>query len=182
MIESLPSDYLKNSASSKVSTESYLGHLYDLIIPFLYMRNNGPLNVLELGVSEFGIGSGHAFSEMPYVDVFVGVDVVPIVSNFSEKGIFIHADCHSEKCFIQLYPYTPFNLIIHDAVHSASSQIFFFQQYFSLLDTPGVMFCEDIVNGNEQHILKKLNDPSIHLFEVPPVGGVYSKCLVKFKY
>ena len=179
-IHKRPSTYLLESDTRKISREENFADVYDLIIPSLVQLKRSPITVLELGVSEFGEGSGHAFSRMPFVERFVGVDTEPIVTPFSARGTFIQADCDTHTCMDAIKPYAPFNLMIHDAEHSARSQVHFLKVYTTFLDTPGIMLVENVFDYAP--VLAELNDPSLHILEVPPVRSQYSRCLLKFNF
>ena len=179
-IRKRPSEYLAECDSLKISDTENFSNVYDLIIPSLVQLAHGAIKVLELGVSEFGEGSGHAFSRMPYIEKYVGVDIQPILTPFPNRGTFIQGDCDSQECVDSIKPYAPFHLIIHDAEHSAQSQVNFFQAYIDLLGKPGVMIVENVYDY--QPVLSSLNDPTLHILEVPPVRSQYSRCLLKFNF
>ena len=49
-----------------------------------------------------------------------------------------------------------------------------------LNERPGVMLVENVYDY--EPVLSQLNDPSLHILEVPPVRTQYSRCLVKFNF
>ena len=176
-IEKMPSAYLQDTRSLKISNFQNLGSLYNLVICSLLMTKGEPLNICELGVTYFGHGSGHAFSEMEYVSKYVGVDIEPVENRFG--GIFVLADVDSLECVEELRKHAPFDLIIHDADHHPETQIYFFQNYHNLFgEHGGIMMCEDVFHPDV--VLSALNDNSIHVMEVPPIYSAYSTVLLKF--
>ena len=179
VIDKLPSWYFSRSQSNKTSREHYFGYVYDTIFLALVALKKSPLKVLELGVSYFGEGSGHAFSKMPYVGQFVGVDINPIVSAFENGNVFLQKNTDTMDCINTLKEYAPFDLIIHDANHTVESQIYFFKQYSQLLASPGYMVCEDMQEVD--HVVLSVDDDQIHKVEVPPMYSPYgwTKLLVK---
>lgn len=187
-IEKLPSWYFSKTNTNKASRSrhnfGYLSirhdysFLYDTIILSLVALKQSPLKVLELGVSMYGYGSGHAFSEMPYVGKFVGVDIAEPVTSLGNGNIFVHADTDTMDCINKLKFHAPFDLIVHDANHTPESQIFFFQNYSRLLAKPGYMVCEDVEESDR--VLRVVKDSNMHLINVPPVEKNFGTCLVKF--
>ena len=147
-IKKLPSQYLMETDTDKVLEFQKYSNVYDLIISSLLSIAGTPLNVLEIGVSWNGIGDGHAFSTMPYVNQFVGIDRLPLKEPFPEKGVFVQSDAYSTKTVMELKKYAPFHLIIDDGIHEKDKQLFIFKNYFELLETPGIMVCEDIFDAD----------------------------------
>ena len=177
-----PSEYLQEVDSDKTHAKHNYGYIYDILFMSLLFCNQGqPLKVLELGVSRFGIGSGHAFSRMPFVEKFVGVDVSPLCADFSSKGIFIKADAYTEIGIESIKSQGPYNLLIDDASHHPKDQITFFKQYTALCDVPSIMICEDVTKENVPTILETLGDTEIHVILAPERWGENdSNILVRF--
>ena len=177
-----PSEYLKEVNSDKVEPKHNYGYIYDMLFMALLFRTQGqPLRVLEIGVSQFGVGSGHAFSCMPFVEKFVGIDINPLCADFESKGIFINADAYTERGIQSVKHQGPYHLLIDDASHHPKDQITFFKQYTSLCDVHSIMICEDVVKHNVQPILETLKDNEIHVVNVPECWGENdSNILVKF--
>ena len=138
------SEYLKKTDSDKVVGNNY-GNFYDMVFSSLYQWNlQKPLKVLEIGVSWFGEGSGHAFSRFPHIKQFVGIDPKEIKMPFDEKGVFIQEDAYSDACLKLVEKYAPFHILIDDGDHSHQSQVMFFEKYARFRDKPSIMICEDV--------------------------------------
>lgn len=140
------SRYFERVDTDKLRKHDY-GVFYDML--FYYLLGSGvqlpDLRILEVGVSRFSQGSGHAFSEM-VGDRFVGVDHSDLKHPLPNGGIFIKGDAYSKDIFEALAPHAPFHLIIDDGSHQVLDQVFFFRKYDRLLASPGVMVCEDVNN------------------------------------
>ena len=138
------SEYLKETDSDKVVGNNY-GDFYDMVFSSMYQWNGQqPLKVLEIGVSWFGEGSGHAFSRFPYIKQFVGIDRKKIKTPFDEKGIFIQGDAYSDECLKSVEQYAPFHILIDDGDHSHQSQVMFFEKYARFRAKLSIMICEDV--------------------------------------
>ncbi len=140
----LPSEYFAETDSDKTDYFHRYGDMYDLIFNSLLHLNAEPIRVLEIGVTRFGEGSGHAFCEMPYVEQFVGVDKSPLTKDLNGNGIFIKADAYVEPILDQLKQHAPFHLMIDDGLHQPYSWNYFLEHYRQFLATPGVMVVEDV--------------------------------------
>ena len=147
-----PSDFLLESKTDKILPAGNYGGFYDLLIFALHFINKKPIRVLEVGVTSYGEGSGHAFSKMPFIEKFVGVDTDPIISSFSEEGVFIQADAYCEETIKNLSGHGPFHLIIDDGSHHVKDQIFFLKNYKKLLAIPGILVCEDVFEDQLQEV------------------------------
>jgi len=146
LIEKRPSKYLSHTYSDKTNLHDHdYSDIYNLLIAALVAYHGAPLRVLEIGVSMFGIGSGHAFSKMPYVEKYVGVDVAPLTEPLAEKGVFIHGNAYSEATFEKVKSEGPYHLLIDDGEHTYYQQESFFRMYREVAAVPSVMVCEDVV-------------------------------------
>jgi len=185
-LNNLPSDYLYRSKSSKVCHATFggfgenWGYLYDLIFSSLLYLNKGPIRVLELGVSFFGEGSGHAFSQMPWIEKYVGVDFYPLSSPILNDHVFIQENVDTQKCIQKVSQYAPFDLMIHDADHMPETQIFFLREYAHLLKRPGIMLVENVIKP--ETVLGRVNDSSLCLIDVPPRLGWQTKGILKINF
>jgi len=103
---------------------------------------------MEIGVSLFGVGSGHAFSKMPYVEKYVGIDIAPVSSPLGEKGVFIQGDAYSEATFEEVKSEGSYHLLIDDGPHNYQYQEAFFRMYREVATVPWIMVCEDIEKQN----------------------------------
>ena len=141
----LPSDYLAESKSDKTNTFHRYGNFYDMLITSLYyMNHHAPLKALEIGVSRFGEGSGHAFCKMPQVAQFVGIDTEPLAIPFNDKGVFLQGDAYADAMLDRVAEYAPFHLLIDDGHHSQPSWDYFINHYMQFIATPGALVVEDI--------------------------------------
>jgi len=176
----LVSDFLCRSNSNKVSFSENWGDLYNLIFSSLLYFNKGPIRVLELGVSFFGEGSGHAFSKMPWVERYTGVDCVPLANQLPNGHVFIRENVDTYACIEKVSLYAPFDLMIHDAAHYPQTQIFFLKEYFRLLKKPGVMLVENV--ADPKFIQQSLNDKNLCFLDVPPHDGWPSRGILKINF
>ncbi len=166
--EKPPSAYFDESNSDKTGVRHDYGNLYDWVFASLLFQNGmQPIRVLEIGVTMFGEGSGHAFTKMPFVEKFVGLDVNPIQEDFGEKGVFLNVDAYTEEGVQAAARYGPYHLLIDDAEHIHDQQVAFFTMYTSLCATPGIMVCEDVPKLTIPKRLKALKDPSLLHVRVP---------------
>lgn len=170
MLQKLPSEYFKDTNSDKIANTHNYGTLYDTIIEWILFHNKPPIKILEVGCSMFGIGSGHAFCRMPFVDKYVGIDSkIPDVS-LPSKFVFIHGNAYSDEIFEQIDRYAPFDLVIDDGSHLCNDQVYFMKNYQKFCKPISVMVCEDVIN-NQIALMHRLNklDNTIHAITVPCV-------------
>ena len=137
------SEYLARTDTDKLSRHGY-GTFYDRLFELLTHDGAFSIRVLEIGVSRFGTGSAHAFSACPKVSWFVGIDTEGLIVPLSPPNVFIQADAYSAEAVEAAGVAAPYNLIIDDGSHVPEDQIFFFEQYYQLLHSEGVMVCEDV--------------------------------------
>ena len=148
------------SNSNKCTFHSY-GAFYDAIFASLLFKVGKPLRVLEIGVSYFGEGSGHAFSKMPYVGKFVGVDVRQITGEFGGKGVFVQGNAYHTPIIEAVSKHGPFHLIIDDGDHNPRSQRIFLELYPPLACPVSAVICEDVMKHDIPLILSALQDETI---------------------
>jgi hypothetical protein len=166
--EKRPSAYFDESNSDKTGVRHDYGNLYDWLFSSLLFQNGmQPIRVLEIGVTMFGEGSGHAFAKMPFVEKFVGLDKNPVHEDFGEKGVFLNVDAYTEHGLQSAARYAPYHLLIDDAEHIHDQQVAFFTMYTPLCATPGIMICEDVPRITIAKRLKAIRDPSLLHIRVP---------------
>ena len=160
----LPTQYLSEVSTDKLNYHSY-GNFYNMIFSSLYALNDRKsIRVLEIGVSKNGIGSGHAYSRMPYVEKFVGVDIKGLQTPFDNGGTFILADAYDSLGFSSVSKHGPFHLIIDDSTHKDREFRLFFKMYRALLADPGYMVYEDInIHEIENRSLIAINELDIDI-------------------
>lgn len=142
----LPSQAFSSVKTDKIWRHGY-GEFYDFVFASLIGMGVSRVRVLEIGVSVFGEGSGHAWSRLPNIE-FVGVDIEPIKVPFSNGGRFIQGDAYSREMIEKLRSqFAPFHLVIDDGTHTLDDQQFFFENYTALCATPSIMICEDVHNA-----------------------------------
>jgi len=192
-MDKLPSQYFYEQGSLKVS-KTYMGncfeavenwgYLYDILISSLLYFKGAPLTILEIGVTQFGdFSSAYAFSKMPYVGRYVAVDIAPLEKPLENDHVFINDDSNRYECVEKVRPYAPFDLMIHDADHTAHSQTFFLREYRSLLNLPGVMLVENLKSEREgNRIAGELKDGSIHFINVPPRRNWAQRGILKVNF
>ena len=167
MLDKLPSEFFNETESDKTSIQHNYGMLYDLAIEWLLMRNE-TIKVLEIGCSFFGLGSGHAFAAMPFVEKYVGIDAVVPEEKLPPKFIYLNGDAYTENIFGDIEKHAPFDLVIDDGSHIYEHQLFFMKNYHNFCNPTSVMICEDVLNNPLSLIwrFQELDD-SIHAVTVP---------------
>ena len=185
MLDKLPSEYLTESESDKTGTQHNYGMLYDMLIEWLLIRSE-TLKVLEVGCALFDIGSGQAFSRMPFVEKYVGIDTVIPKLKLPEKFVYLHGDAYSENIFDDIEKHAPFDLLIDDGSHAYEDQLFFMKNYGRFSKPNSVMICEDVFNS-PYSVLSRLNelDDTVHAITVPcdySPDFIDNLALVRWKY
>jgi len=155
------SELLLNGSTDKNTTHQY-GVVYDLVFNSQYLKLNRPLKVLEIGISLFGEGSVGPFSNIPYVEKYIGIDNQIYTGILPNDKVTLYAgpeyNAYTEGMLNLIKDKEGlFDIIIDDGPHSWESQDWFFKNYYSLLNPGGVLVCEDIFEGNYMNIyyLKK---------------------------
>lgn len=190
-----PSAFLNRSISDKTHIHNY-GTLYDMVFCAMMFANKKPLKVIEVGVSEiansykskrgYAHGSGHAFSQIPYIEKFVGIDLKPMKLEFSDRGVFIQANAYTQETIDKIKQYGKFHIIIDDGSHRLDDIVTFFQLYESLLDNNGIMICEDVKSEYVEDIMERLN-PGLDTFVVntrknnTTFDEIQRRCIVRIK-
>jgi hypothetical protein len=165
----LPSKLLFESDSNKTHEVNQYGPVYDLVIAALLCLNRSPIRVLEIGTSFYGEALAHVFSDVPYIEKFVGIDIKIPVTPLGSNGIFIHGDAYQKETLDLVRPHAPFHLLIDDGTHRMDHQQFFFEHYSQFCAVPGVIWCEDIQDSQVEARLKSIDDPRINVVKVPSV-------------
>ena len=141
-------DLLNNSTSDKQSGHRY-GFLYDLLFSKVYQEKQKPLNVLEIGCSYYGPGSLQAYCESDIVNMVVGIDIMEYKGEMNDCLAFHKADAYQEETIKMLKKdYEPFDIIIDDGSHETNDQLFFLNEYLTILSNHGFLICEDITSLN----------------------------------
>lgn len=140
-------DLLIDSGSDKQSAHRY-GFMYDLLCSRLYALKGKPLNVMEIGVSEYEGGSPFAFCRSEMVGRFVGIDTHDFQETPPAKAEFYTLDayCHESVNTLLETEGAKFDLIIDDGDHEYASQKFFLENYIDLLADNGLLVCEDVTS------------------------------------
>lgn len=154
------SDLLSKSTSDKNTYHKY-GITYDLIFNSQYLKHGRKLNVLEIGVTQFGDGSAATFCQIPYVEKYVGIDNKVYKGNVFEKNVKLYTgpeyDAYNYSILKMIEENDgKFDIIIDDGPHTWESQKWFLNNYFELLNPGGVLICEDIQEFYLKHNLKLL--------------------------
>lgn len=149
-----PLDYFKQTRTDK----QMYGGFYNMAIQSLYALN-GPIRVLEIGciyfLNMYGSGSSNAFSKMPFVEKYVGIDIVPPKNYLGEKAEFIQGDAYSQETIDKVFFLSEdYHLIIDDGNHGLHMQIDFFRLYEKFCAPKSMMVCED-VNAENIHVIVK---------------------------
>lgn len=154
-----------NSTSDKNHTHKY-AVVYDYIINTHFSIKNDLLKILEIGIR--GGDSIEVWDSSPHFESIVGMDITTkeeyekclkeknVTRNFSSKVELIQGvDGYDEKVSDNLLNEGyKFDIILDDGDHMFESQIKFFNNYYELLNTGGVLICEDI----DQRYLPQLTE------------------------
>lgn len=156
-----PTDYWSDIQTDRNNYPNF----YNIYLPLLYLSVGAPLSVLEVGctlnLNKYGDGHGssHAFSRLPFVKEYVGIDIRPPQYYFGEKAKFIEGDGYSEDTIQKIRELNKkFHLIIDDANHHVSSQTRFFNLYEEFSAVHSLMVLEDVHFDNIQPIIDALGD------------------------
>jgi len=164
-----PSEYIAETKSDKIVPVHNYGLFYDIIFSVLLSQVDKPLSVLEVGVSMFGgEASGHAFSRMPFVGSYVGIDRDPLKGpDFADKGIFVQTDAYTDEGLAAVIATgtAPYHLLIDDGSHVKEDQADFFKRYEILCADVAVMVCEDV--HKKSHDWLMLRDQELYHIRVP---------------
>lgn len=155
------SGLLSKSSSDKNTSHKY-GPIYDLVFNTQYIKFGRNLNVLEIGITQFGEGSAECLSKIPFIEKYVGVDIKPYRGNFSSENVKLYSgpeyDAYTLNVMNDIMEKEgKFDIIIDDGPHTWESQKWFLKNYFSLLNQGGVLLCEDIQEFYLKHNLKLLS-------------------------
>ena len=168
-----PTDYFRTVRSDKASLYP---SFYDLAITSLLFEADA-IRVLEIGCTDMlnrlGSGSSNAFSKMPFVKKYVGIDTLPPKNDFGEKATFIQGDAYSKEVVAKVESLNEkFHLVIDDGPHTPKSQITFFKLYEQFCAERAIMICEDVLLKPDEEIYQNevfnsLNDPEILIVRHP---------------
>lgn len=134
-----------DSNSNKQSMHRY-GFIYDLLLTKLYAEKGAPLNLLEIGVSEYEDGSLYAWGNADIINRAVGIDIKPYPGTLKKKTIFYELDAYNRETvdYLREIEGSKFDVIIHDGLAKKENQSFFLENYGDLLSENGLLICEDI--------------------------------------
>ena len=168
-----PSDYFRTVRSDKASLYS---SFYDLAISSLLFEGNS-IRVLEIGCTDMlnrlGSGSSNAFSKMPFVEKYVGIDTIPPKNDFGEKATFIHGNAYTKEVVDKVASLNEkFHLVIDDGPHTPKNQIAFFKLYEQFCAEKAIMVCEDVLlkpdeEIHQNEVFNSLNDPKVLIVRHP---------------
>lgn len=145
-------DLLIESNSDKQSGHRY-GFIYDLLFTKVFHEKGQKLNILEIGVSEYGDGSLKAYARSDRVAMAVGVDVKPYLGEMLDNMRFYQRDAYTKEAIQYLEGrHGTFDVIIDDGSHTYEHQTFFLDNYVQLLREGGILICEDV------NLLKVINE------------------------
>ena len=158
-----PSNYFQRTETDK---RIQYPDFYDMAIYALLHLVQVPLRVLEVGCTEIlnrnGSGSSNAFSNMPFIEKYVGIDKVAPAYAFGEKATFIQGNAYEAEMINQVQALSErFHLVIDDGSHACEDQIFFLQNYERFCAPISVLICEDVRMHHVQPIHEALNDEKL---------------------
>ena len=158
-----PSNYFQKTGTDK---QFQYPDFYDMVISALLHLEQAPLRVLEIGctqmLNKWGSGSSNAFSNMPFIEKYVGVDKVTPEHAFGQKATFIQGNAYKAEMINQIQALSEkFHLVIDDGSHACEDQIFFLQNYERFCTPISALICEDIRMPYVQPIHEALNDEKL---------------------
>jgi hypothetical protein len=161
---------LLNSSTDKNTTHRY-GPVYDLVFNSQYLKFNRPLKVLEIGISLFGNGSAGSFPAIPYVEKYVGIDNQEYQGSVVNDKVKLYTgpecNAYTYDMLNRIYEKEgTFDIIIDDGPHTWESQEWFFRNYYALLNTGGVLFCEDIHESNLYYLNKLQKELGLYVLDL----------------
>jgi len=161
---------LLNGSTDKNTTHQY-GIAYDLIFNSQYLKLNRPLKVLEIGVSLFGEGSVGPFSDISYVEKYVGLDNRLYEGKISNDKVTLYCGPQYDAYTFDMLDLIKekegtFDIIIDDGPHTWASQEWFFMYYYKLLNEGGVLVCEDIYEGYKENLAKLKQDYNLYVLDL----------------
>jgi len=164
------SQILLNGSTDKNTNHQY-GISYDLIFNSQYLKQNRPLKVLEIGVSLFGEGSVGPFSNIPYVEKYVGIDNQTYIGALPNDKVTLYCGPQYDAYTFDMLDLLKekegkFDIIIDDGPHTWASQEWFFMYYYSLLNEGGVLVCEDIFEGYQANLAKLKQDYGLYVLDL----------------
>lgn len=153
------------------TNKAMYANFYDMAIEFL-IAMYGSIRVLEIGctltLNTYGSGSSNAFSNMPFVEKYVGIDKTPPKHDLGEKTTFIQGNAYTPETVDKVIALSErFHLIIDDGSHTLESHIAFFKLYKRFCAEKSFMVCEDVRVEYLQPIVDTLRDPHISFMAHP---------------
>ena len=133
------------SNSNKQSTHRY-GFFYDIFFGYLYSRKGQPLNLLEVGVSQYENASLPVWSRSELIARAVGVDIQDLPDGQIEGTAFYKLDAYTRETvdYLREIEGAKFDVIIYGGHVEEDKQAFFLDNYVDLLSADGYLVCEDI--------------------------------------
>lgn len=150
---------LNNSFTDKNTRHSYLP-LYDKLLKPI---RNTAINVLEIGIGDFGPKNGGSL--LLWTNYFskaitYGIDILPlervldeVIKNESIK-LYCESDAYNENFISKNLKNIKFDFLLDDGPHTLESQEKFIELYSPLLSENGILIIEDVQNINWLEKLK----------------------------
>ena len=138
-------ELLMGSNSNKQSIHRY-GFFYDMFLNYVYSRKGKPLNLLEVGVSQYQDGSLCVWSQSELIGRAVGIDLKPFPNPDFEGVVFYELDAYARETvdYLREIEGAKFDVIIHDGAAITENHTFFLDNYVDLLSEFGYLVCEDV--------------------------------------
>jgi hypothetical protein len=161
---------LLNGSTDKNTVHQY-GISYNLLFNSQYLKFNRPLKVLEIGISMFGEGSVGPFSNISYVEKYVGLDINPYRGVIPNDKVTLYAGPEYNAYSLDMLNLLKekeglFDIIIDDGPHLWPTQDWFFRNYYSLLNEGGVLICEDIHETYRNNLAYTAKELNLHILDL----------------
>ena len=181
------SELLINFGTSDKNTIHKYGIMYDLIFNSQFLKMGRKLKVLEIGITLYGEGSVKPFSQISYLEKYVGIDNVKYEHQISNEKVKLYSGPEYDAYNLNTIKFLEenegkFDIIIDDGPHYWDTQKWFLQNYDKLLTKGGVLICEDI---GEQHVenLKNLRQTDdIYIIDLRMVNNINKDEIIAIKY
>lgn len=158
----------KESRTDKY-THKY-GPIYNLILNSIINNIENP-KLLEIGVrsgsSILSWAKSGCFSKIVGVDVnnIIKPEMISKIDSMSDYS-FIEGNAYNDNMISEiLNQYGKFDIIIDDGSHRLNHQTFFLDKYVHLLNTEGVLICEDVKSDNIESF-KSLKEMDLYIIDL----------------
>lgn len=169
-IEKPITEWLKTESNTDKMGSHRYDEFYDMIFALMLCKHQRPLNVLEVGVSMFGAAASyHAFSKVPYINRYVGIDNVPLKGDVPTNMIFLLEDAYTASVLTRIRPCGYFDILIDDGTHIPEDQAYFWHNYNQFMHPDhSVIAVEDVWDDKIDLTINLFQDEKVQLYRGNP--------------